>query len=75
MITALGLIWFCSVTNAGTGETFSATNLDQVRARRGAMQRCYFYSGDGSLDCIADDCKLVPDVEQEPDFGEPLMVP
>jgi hypothetical protein len=72
MITAL--IWFCSVTNAGTGEVFSATNVDQVRARRGAMQRCYFFSGDGSIDCIADGCEKLTE-NPSPDYGEPLFKP
>lgn len=57
-VILLGVIWFCSARNVVTGETFSATSPVEARARHGAMNRCCFFSGDSSTDCLLDRCYL-----------------
>lgn len=59
-ILLLALVWNCTARNATTGDTFSAWNVDEKVATRGAMHRCYFYSGDSSQSCMLDSCTQGP---------------
>lgn len=58
MILILTAIWHCTVINAATGEVFSATSPIESRAKAGAMNRCYFFTGADSVNCMLDKCEL-----------------
>lgn len=81
-------VWICYSKNVATAQEFSAWHEQKFRARQGAMSRCYYWSGNASVDCEFDvyatpvgECQLIPRPKtreayaDQPDFGEPLFKP